>query len=326
MKPPEDVPLAAVRRGEILESVHRGRLVVADAAGEVLRFAGDPDGYVCLRSAAKPIQALPTVFTGAAGAYALTGEELAVTCASHGGEPRHVAAVRSILKKAGLSERHLRCGGHPPLHAPSARDLFRSGGEPSAVHDNCSGKHAGMLLACVHNGWDVGSYRSPDHPLQRLVLRTVARCCGAKPEEVRIGVDGCGVPVFALPLRGLAAGFARLATGNGLPEDLAEAAARVRAAMRAHPFMVAGTGRLDTEVMRAADLISKGGAEGVLAVGSPEGWGLAVKVSDGAGRAAGPAAAAALAEMGVKLPRTGALSPGITNRSGEVVGALEILF
>jgi L-asparaginase II len=320
---PEDAPLVAVRRGELVESLHRGRVVISDAAGEVSYALGDASGYAYIRSSGKLFQVLPVVATGAADT--LPDEELAVVCASHGGEERHVAAVRSVLAKAGLDESRLQCGVHAPLYAPAARELFRSGGEPAAVHNNCSGKHAGMLLACVHNGWDPESYREPDHPLQRLNRRTVARCCGVPEEEVRLGVDGCGVPVFALPLAALATGFARLASGERLPHDLAEPAARVRRAVGEHPFMVAGTGRLDTEVMRRAGLICKGGAEGVLAVGSPAGWGIAIKVSDGSSRATRPAAVAALARVGIEL-KGATFETRITNRRGEPVGEREALF
>ena len=267
-----------------------------------------------------PIQ---TVATGAADE--LTSPELAVVCASHSGEERHVGAVRSVLDRAGLDESFLQCGAHLPMYGPAAREVYRSGEEPTAVHHNCSGKHAGMLLACARNGWETENYRDPGHPLQRLNLSAVARCCGVGEEDVRLATDGCGVPVFALPLGALAAGFARLAGGENLPDDLAAAAARVRTAIRAHPFMVAGTGRLDTGIMQSTNLISKGGAEGVLAVGSPEGWGVAIKISDGSGRPLGLVARAALAERGVDLQPEGMLRTELRNPRGDTVGEMEVL-
>ena len=303
--PPSDAPIAAVWRGDLIESVHRGRYVVCEARGETIDSLGHPEGDVYLRSSAKPFQALPLVFSGAADALGITGEELAVVCASHGGEPRHLAAVRSILHKAGLSEDELQSGTHPPMHARSATRLARGGEKPRPIHGNCSGKHAGMLAVCAHAGWNPTEYRDPEGPVQRLVWRTVARLCGVEPEVMRLGEDGCGVPVFALPLGNLALGFARLAAGGAgdFLEDLSEAVRRVWDAMRRHPYMVAGTERFDTKLMKETDLVAKSGAEGVFGAASPEGWGLALKVSDGASRAVAPAALAALARRGVRVPQ-----------------------
>jgi L-asparaginase II len=284
---------------------------------------GDSAAYVHLRSSAKPFQALPLVFSGAADAFRLTSEELAVACASHSAEPRHLAAVRSVLRKAGLSEHDLQNGIHPPMHAPTAARLDRNGEQPRHIHGNCSGKHAGMLAVCVQAGWDPAGYRDPDGPLQKLVRRTVAKLCGMQPEEVRLAGDGCGVPVFALPLENLALGFARLAAGGteDFPEDLLEAVSRVRDAMREYPGIVAGTGRFDTRLMEATDLIAKSGAEGVFAAASPEepSWGLALKISDGASRAVAPAVLAALAERGVRLPEEMKIQ-AVTDLHGEKIG------
>lgn len=284
---------------------------------------GDPAGYVHLRSSAKPFQALPLVFSGAADAFGLTSEELAVACASHSAEPRHLAAVRSILRKAGLSEDDLQNGTHPPMHVPTATRLARNGEQPRRIHGNCSGKHAGMLAVCVHAGWDPAGYRDPESPLQKLVRRTVAKLCGLEPEEVRLAGDGCGVPVFTLPLENLALGFARLAAGGAedFPEDLLEAVVRIRDAMREYPGMVAGTGRFDTRLMEATDLVAKSGAEGVFAAASPAEpcWGLALKISDGAHRAVAPAALAALAKRGVRVPEE-MKTQTVTDLHGEKVG------
>jgi len=262
---------------------------------------GDPEGYVYLRSSAKPFQALPLVFSGAADAFGLTGEELAVACASHSAEPRNLAAVRSILRKAGLSESDLQNGAHPPRHTLTAARLARNGEKPRPIHGNCSGKHAGMLAVCVYARWEPAGYRDPEGPLQKLIRRTIAKLCGIEPEAIRTAGDGCGVPVFALPLQNLALGFARLAAGGAedFPEDLLEAVMRVRDAMCAHPFMIAGTGRFDTRLMEETDLVAKSGAEGVFAAGSAEGWGFALKISDGASRAVTPATVAALEKGGV---------------------------
>lgn len=308
-----------------MESVHRGRLAVCDPSGELLDAVGDPHGYVYARSSAKPFQALPLVLTGAADDLGLTREELAVVCSSHNAEEPHLAAVRSILAKAGLSERDLQCGAHPPLYEPAATELTRSGREPGSIHGNCSGKHAGMLAVCVHEGWPTAGYRSIDHPLQRRVLEVVARVCALDGDELLLGVDGCGVPALAMPLANLATGFARLASGEDLPDELAEAAGRVRRAMREHPHLVAGTGRFDTAVMRGTSLLAKSGAESVFAAGSPDGWGLSIKISDGAGRAVRPAARAALERRGTGVPDEPE-SPTVLNLHGETVGAVVPLF
>jgi L-asparaginase II len=316
---PEDAPLAAVRRGALVESVHRGRLAVCDPEGNVLEAMGDPEAYIYARSSAKPFQALPLVLSGAAEAFGLTDEELAVACASHNAEEPHLAAVRSILEKAGLTEDDLQSGAHLPLYEPEADKLIRSGEDPRPIHGNCSGKHAGMLAVCVHEGYETATYRDPGHPLQRRILVLIAEVCGLREDEVLIAGDNCGVPAFALPLRSLATGLARVATRNALPDELALAALRIGDAMREHPFMVAGTGRFDTDLMRSTDLLVKGGAEAVLAVGSRDGWGMVLKISDGALRGVRPVALAALGGMGVEVPEAVSDVRGL---HGEKVGEI----
>jgi L-asparaginase II len=319
---PRDAPLAAVRRGELVESVHRGRFAVNDPYGDVLEAFGDPEAYVYLRSAAKPFQALPLILSGTADAFGLTDEELAVACASHNAEEPHLAAVRSILEKAGLSEDDLQSGVHPPMYGPAAAKLISRGEEPRPIHSNCSGKHSGMLAVCVHKGYETLDYRDPGHPLQRRILGLIAEVCGVEEDEVLIAGDNCGVPAFALPLRSFATGLARMATGDELPDQLAGAALRIRDAMRAHPFMVAGTGRFDTEIMERTYLLVKGGAEAVLAVGNPEGWGMVLKISDGSQRAVRPVALATLEHMGVRVGDGDSIVRGL---HGEEVGEIEAL-
>jgi L-asparaginase II len=316
---PEDAPLVAVTRGALLESIHRGRLAVCDPEGNILEAAGDPEAYIYARSSAKPFQALPLVLSGAAEAFGLTERELAVACASHNAEEPHLAAVRSILEKAGLTEDDLRSGAHLPLYEPEAEKLIRSGEVPRPIHSNCSGKHSGMLAVCVHEGYETATYRDPSHRLQRRILGLIAGVCGLREDEVLVAGDNCGVPAFALPLRSFATGLARVATGKALPDELADAALRIRDAMREHPFMVAGTGRFDTELMDSTGLLVKGGAEAVLAVGSREGWGLALKISDGSERAVRPAALAALGGMGIEVPEAVSIVRGL---HGEEVGEI----
>jgi L-asparaginase II len=187
------------------------------------------------------------------------------------------------------------------MYGPAAAELARGGEEPRPIHGNCSGKHAGMLAVCAHEGYETLSYRDPGHPLQRRILGLIARVCGVQEDEVLVAGDNCGVPAFALPLRSFATGLARIATGEEMPDEIRGAGLRIRDAMRAHPFMVAGTGRLDTELMERTRLLVKGGAEAVLAVGNPESWGMALKISDGSQRAVRPAALAALEHMDVRV-------------------------
>jgi L-asparaginase II len=319
---PEDAPLVAIRRGGLIESVHRGRLAVCGPEGDVLEAVGDPLAYIYARSAVKPFQALPLVLSGAADAFGLTDTEIAVACASHNAEEPHLAAVRSILEKAGLGEGDLQSGAHPPMYGPAAVELALSGGEPRPIHGNCSGKHAGMLAVCIHEGYETISYRDPGHPLQRRILGLIAEICGLREDEVLVAGDNCGVPAFAFPLQSFATGLARLATGKELSDELAGAALRIRDAMRANSFMVAGTGRFDTELMGRTDLLVKGGAEAILAVGNPEGWGMALKISDGSQRAVRPAALAALGGMGIELDDGDSTMRGL---HGEAVGEIEAL-
>lgn len=325
MEIPEDAPLVAVRRGGFVESVHRGRAVFCNPQEEILRSWGDPGGHASLRSSVKPFQAMPLVSTGAAESLGLTDEEIAVACGSHSGEEPHLRAVLSILDKAGLGEDHLQNGRHPPLHGPTARRLAESDETVRAIHGNCSGKHAGMLAVCAHEGWGTEDYMSPEHPLQLLILGMVAGICGVGQDEIHLATDGCGVPALALPLRGLATGFARLASGKRVPEEISGAAERVRGVMRAHPYMVGGTGRFDTELMEGCDLVAKSGAEGSFAAGSPEGWGFALKVSDGGRRAVSPAAIAALSRLGLDAGLEKGKYFQVTNLRGEVVGEVSPL-
>lgn len=319
---PDDTPLVAIRRGGLVESAHCGRLAVCDPEGDVLKAVGDPLAHIYARSAAKPFQALPLVLSGAADAFGLTDTDLAVACASHNAEEPHLAAVTSILEKAGLKESDLQSGAHPPMYGPAAVELARSGEEPRPIHGNCSGKHAGMLAVCVHEGYETISYRDPGHPLQRHILGLIAEVCDLREDEVLVASDNCGVPAFALPLQSFATGLARIATGKELSDELAGAALRIRDAMRANSFMVAGTGRFDSELMERTNLLVKGGAEAVLAVGNQEGWGMALKISDGSQRAVRPATLAALGRMGIGLDDGGSTMRGL---HGEVVGEIQPL-
>ncbi len=295
-----------VRRGASVESWHRIAACACDASGRTLFAMGAIDHPVYLRSAAKPFIAATAVAAGVREAFGLTMEEIAVMSASHSGEPFHVAAVRSILHKIDLDESALQCGTHLPLDESSAHELIRSGVAPSSVHDNCSGKHAGILALTQLLGADVAGYREAKHPAQRAILDLCARACDDDAERWPIALDGCGIPVFATPLRNAALAFARFATLTGLPDRELQALLVVRDAMLSHPEYVAGTGQFDTRLMSAAGgaLASKVGAEGVSGVASmTAGLGFALKVVDGASRARPPAVLAGLRVLGA-LPQS----------------------
>lgn len=290
---PGSVPLLRVIRSGVEESVHLGSVAVADADGTVLAQAGDPDGIAFVRSSSKPFQATASLLL-AGGGEELTDAEVAVMCGSHNGEPVHLEAVGSILDRAGLGVDALRCPPTVPLDPAAALRVS----ERRAEYHNCSGKHAGMLLACVRAGLDVGTYPEPSHPVQEAVLDILSRATGVPPEAV--GVDGCGVPVHAFPLSAMATMFARLS----VPERLGpfeEAARRSAEAMRAQPYLVAGRGRVDTEVMEVVPgTLVKAGAEGLVCASLADvRLGIAVKISDGAGRALGPALLRTLSLLGL---------------------------
>jgi L-asparaginase II len=295
--------LVEVTRGTIVESRHAGAIAVSDSEGHLLLALGDVARPIYPRSAVKALQAIPLIESGAADAFALGEHELAVACASHSGDPVHLDAVRSLLSKAGLDESYLACGAHWPVSEGATRTLVRAGRRPQAIHNNCSGKHAGMLAAAVQLGLDPRSYERPDHPLQVMIARIISETCGTGLDRARMGVDGCSVPTWALPLSALARSFARLGTREGLTPQRASAARRLVNACFASPVLVAGEGRFDTIVMAALvpAVFVKGGAEGVHCAALPElGLGIALKIDDGAKRATERALSEVLAAL---LPR-----------------------
>jgi len=299
--------LVEVTRGALVESRHAGAIAIADAQGRLLLALGDVARPVFPRSAVKALQAIPLVESGAADAFGLGEEELAVACASHSGERVHLDAVRSLLAKAGLDESYLACGAHWPVSDGAMRELMHTGRRPQAIHNNCSGKHAGMLAAAVHLGLSPRFYERPDHPLQVVIARIISETCGIALDPDRMGVDGCSLPTYALPLGALAQGFARLGTGEGFTPERARAARRLVNACFAAPVLVAGEERFDTIVLRglAPSVFVKGGAEGVHCAALPEfGLGIAVKIDDGAKRAAERVLSEVLAAL---VPRASAV-------------------
>jgi L-asparaginase II len=286
-----------VTRGAVLESRHRVHAAVVDAGGRLRAFAGDPELVTFFRSAAKPLQALPLVDDGALERYGLTLEELALCCGSHSGSAAHTRVAERILEKAGVTAEALACGPHPPFDEEAQRLLAEAGLEPGRLHNNCSGKHAGMMMLARARGWDTAGYERPEHPVQQRILAEVARWTRMPVEAIALAADGCGVPCFALPLRQMALSFAAFAAAARAGE---RGPSVVFEAMTAHPEMVAGSGRVCTALMRQARgrLFAKVGAEGVYCVGVPGAeLGIALKVDDGAARAVAPAILAVLREL-----------------------------
>lgn len=309
-----------------VESRHRVRACVADAAGGLVLAVGDLDEPVFPRSAVKPFLALALVESGAADALGVGEAELALACASHGGEPQHVSLVEAWLARLALDETALACGSHPPSYPPAAAELIRAGQRPRRVHNNCSGKHTGMLAAALHQHLPIQGYEHPEHPIQRYCAAAQAELAGLDrlPEP---GIDGCGLPNHPLPLRGLARAAANLADPTGLAPVRAAALRRIGAAMRAHPDLVAGTGRCCTAVMQAVSgVIAKTGAEGVYLAALPEhGLGVAIKAEDGGTRAAETVLLALLERLGAldepaRAALRGLASPVLMNHAGRQVG------
>jgi L-asparaginase II len=314
-----------VTRGAVVESVHRVHVAVVDAGGRLRAYAGDPDFVTFFRSCAKPLQALPLVDDGAFDRFGMTPAELALCCGSHSGSAAHTRMAESILEKAAATSGALVCGPQPPFDDEVRRELEEAGLEPGRVHNNCSGKHAGMILLARAHGWDPAEYHRPEHPVQQRVLSEVSRWTRMPLEAIGLAVDGCGVACFALPLRQMALAFASFAGAVRAGE---RGPATVVDAMTAHPEMVAGEGRVCTELMRraAGRLFAKVGAEGMYCVGVPGAeLGIAVKVEDGAARAVAPAILGVLRELDlISEDDFGALHPfawpEVRNTRGEPVG------
>jgi len=348
---PAAEPLVLVTRGSFVESAHRGHVVASDGRGRTVAVLGSAEAVAFIRSAAKPFQAFPLVASGAAERFGFEDRELAVACGSHDATPAHTEAVVSMLTKAGLSVSDLNCGAHEPYSKEAAEALRARGERPSAVHNNCSGNHAGMLALAQHLGADVSTYHLPENPAQRAIFRAVAQFSGLAAEELGYAVDNCAAPTFALSVGTVARMFARLVAPAGAWEGPAggdvrgvigaNVARRIVGAMTAHPEMVEGEGELDTELMRAAPgrLVSKVGAEGVYAAGVlpcdrwPDGLGLACKIEDGdkGDRARPRLAVEALRQLGVLAEHElNSLSrfarQTLNNHRGEEVGEVRPAF
>ncbi len=326
------VILANVIRGETVESVHRGHLIVLDGKGETVITFGSPETVTFLRSACKPLQAIPFITSGAADALGYSEEEIALACASHSGETRHVRIAQLMLERAGLTESHLRCGTHLPFNEKEAEQMQRAGEHPTQLHNNCSGKHAAMLATAKHIEADLATYDLPENPVQQMILDTIALFSEVPVKEIKIGIDGCAAPNFAVPVSAMAKCFLNLISPpENFRSNVRDACSRIVSAMKNFPELIGGNDRLDTMLMQAAEgsVISKVGADGVWLCAVlpnqkwPSGLGIALKIEDGDDRRARPVVAVEL------LKRIGILSPDdlpelspmpIKNRRGDAVG------
>jgi L-asparaginase II len=333
---PAPEPLVQVTRGGITESRHRGHVIVVEPDGTIRAYIGAPETVTYLRSSAKPHQAIPLIASGAADRFGFDEREIALACASHSGEPIHTEVAASILKKIGLGPEALKCGIHEPFSPEAARQLREKGEQPNVLQNNCSGKHAGMLALALHLGAPTDTYDEPTNPVQLAIGKVIAAFSGIEIQDIAVGVDGCGVPVFGITVKAMALMYARLVNPPaGFDDDTRSACARIVSAMTTYPELIGGSSdRLDTEIMRAAKgrLVSKVGAEGVYTVGVlpskdwPLGLGLALKIEDGENHRARPTVVieslrqlGILADESLEAVSRYAFFP-VRNRRGDVVG------
>jgi L-asparaginase II len=321
--------LVEVTRGGFVESAHFGSAVIADRSG-VRWSIGDVEAPIFPRSAVKPLQALPLIETGAADRFGLGDAEIALACASHSGEPRHTTLVSAWLSRIGLDERALACGMQWPTSQEASRELTVNRRTPTALHNNCSGKHSGFLSAAVASSESVQGYVDPNHPTQRRWRDTLSEFSGVDLVTAPIATDGCGIPTIALPLTALARAYAGFSDNTGFVPARQTAVARIQRAMRAEPFLVAGTNRLCTQIIQRTSgaVLAKVGAEGVYCAAIPDlGVGVALKISDGASRAAEAAVVAVVRlALGPSHAATAALADlceqPIYTRAGKLIGAV----
>ncbi|HEX9912003.1 MAG TPA: asparaginase, partial [candidate division Zixibacteria bacterium] len=326
--------LVKVYRGKTIESVHCGSVAVVDSKGKLIYSFGDPYFVTYLRSSAKPFQTISLITSGAAKEFGLTRKEIAIISGSHNGQKIHTDTVKSVLKKIGLSEKNLQCGVHIP-HYYTANNITPPPGKIfTPVHHNCSGKHSGILALCVYFGWDIKSYLDKDHPAQKMIFKAISEICQYPEKKIGIGIDGCGVPVHAMPIYNMAVGFSNLINYKSKDERIFKAYKLIVDSMRKYPEMVSGEGRLDLNLAIASkyNILTKAGGEALSCSGILDrGWGMAVKIADGTQRAIGPAAVETLKQMGllneeqiVKIKKFS--HPLIKNFRGDQVGYIKAEF
>jgi L-asparaginase II len=326
--------LAKVYRGNTVESVHCGSIAVVDSKGKLIYSFGDPYFVTYLRSSAKPFQVIPLITTGAAKQLGLTQKEIAIISGSHNGQTIHTATVKSILKKIGLSEKNLQCGVHIPHYYTANNIIPPRNKKFTQLNHNCSAKHAGMLGLCVFFGWDIKNYRDPKHPVQKLILKAISEICRYPEKKIGIGIDGCGVPVHAMPLYNMALGFSNLVNYSSGEPKTSRAYELIVDSMKKYPEMVSGEGRSDLALAEASDgnIIAKAGGEALSCSGVlSKGWGIAVKIADGSQRAIAPATIETLRQIGLlsreqisTVPKF--TRPIIKNFRGDEVGFVKAEF
>ncbi|WP_170291788.1 asparaginase [Heliobacterium mobile] len=293
--------LVEVTRGPMVENRHRGAIIVVDGEGRRVASVGEP-AMTFMRSSSKPLMVLPLVEQGGAEHFQLSDEHLAIFASSHAGEDEHRRVVAEALEKVGLTEAALSCGTHTPFDRKTADALRAAGQKPTVLHCNCSGKHTGVLAYAKFKGFELANYTDPSHPAEVDIVTAVADMAGLKTEDVVIGIDGCSIPVYGMPLENIALAFARLGLANHGSEARRTACQRMSQAMVKHPFLISGTGRLDTDLMKVTEgaVVAKIGADGVYALAVPEkGIGLAAKIDDGNMKMLGPIVLEALSQLGV---------------------------
>jgi len=318
-------------RNKLVESIHRGDVAIVNENGKDLYKYGDINKITYWRSAAKPFQTLPLIFTGTAQKYSFTEKELAIMAASHSGEPAHTRVIKTILDKIGLDESYLKCGVHSPLHKKTAKELLKAGKKPGPVHNNCSGKHCSLLALCKYHDWPLTTYYEKSHPVQKLIIKTISDITKVSVNNIYYGEDGCGVIVFGIPVRNMAYAYARLANPNSLPVKYRKAARIMASCMEKYPRMVGGTGRFNTDLMNVTGnkFVAKSGAEGVFCIGVHGKMGITVKIEDGNKRAIPPVILQILSQLGIisaadikkqKLEKY--QKPSVINNLGHEVGKI----
>ncbi|WP_339253039.1 asparaginase [Sporosarcina sp. FSL W8-0480] len=326
--------LVTVERGPLVESLHRGDIAIVNARGEVISSIGDIEKVIFARSSMKPLQSIPIIETGAADHFQFDDGDLALACASHNGEKQHTKRAELILSRLDLEVANLKCGTHPPMLQETYEELIKSGGDSTPIHNNCSGKHSGMLTTAKYMNESLDDYYKIEHPVQQRILSVISELTDVLVEDIQIGTDGCGVPVHGIPLRNLALGFARMADPSGLIESRQQSIGRVTAAMMNAPEMVGGTSRFCTDFMKhmGRKMFGKSGAEGVYCVGVPKaGIGIAVKIEDGNSRATNAVIMEILSQMNlIDEQEAKALEryhfPALLNVRKEKVGVLKPVF
>lgn len=289
-------------RGDFIESRHRGWIAICDNKGNIKKQLGKPLPSVYVRSSLKPFQLLPLIINKIDKKFNFTEQELAIIMSSHSGQDKHIELVCSVLEKISLTKENLKCGAHPPIHKASASAIYKKGEKPCTLHCNCSGKHSGMLAICKFYGWDIKGYLYPAHSVQKLIKESIAYMSDVPEEELKAGIDGCGVPVYTIPLNNLAMAYARLVAPENLKKEYQQAVKKVIGIMIKYPDLIAGDERFDTDLMKEMNgqLICKGGGEAVCCTGIlNQGLGVAIKIEDGNSRAVGPVMLETLKQLNV---------------------------